>query len=95
MGAIKYIITVESDTPPQVMLGQNIGGGIVKELKEVDVELVSTAQLAEKYNLSSTTIRERLISIDQGTPGKALYNPRLAHDLLTTKNKKRGRPRAN
>ena len=85
MGAIKYIITVESDTPPQVMLGQNIGGGIVKELKEVDVELVSAAQLAEKYNLSSTTIRERLISIDQGTPGKALYNPRLAHDLLTTK----------
>lgn len=95
MGAIKYIITVESDTPPQVMLGQNIGGGIVKELREMDVELVSAAQLAEKYSLSSTTIRDRLVSIDQGTPGKALYNPRLAHDLLTTKNKKRGRPRAN
>jgi hypothetical protein len=93
MGILKYIITVESDSPPQVMLGQNIGGGIVKELKEV--ELVSAAQLAEKYSLSTTTIRDRLASIDQGTPGKALYNPRLAHDLLSTKNKKRGRPRAN
>lgn len=95
MGAFKYIITVESDTPPQVMLGQNIGGGIVKELKEVDIELVSATHLAEKYNLSTTTIRDRLVSINQGTHGKALYNPRLAHDILTSKSKKRGRPRAN
>lgn len=89
-----YLIKVEADTPPQIMLGQNIGGGIVKELKEVEVELVSASQLAEKYNLSATTIRDRLVSINQGTQGKALYNPRLARDLLTTKNK-RGRPRAN
>lgn len=94
MGVFKYTITVESDTPPQVKLGQNIGGGIVKELKEIEVELVSAAQLAQKYPLSTTTIRERLVSINQGTQGKALYNPRLAHDLLTAKNK-RGRPRAN
>ncbi|MCY1161779.1 hypothetical protein D9M71_19080 [compost metagenome] len=89
-----YLIKVEADTPLQIVLGQNIGGGIVKELKEVEVELVSAAQLAQKYNLSATTIRDRLVSINQGTQGKALYNPRLAHDLLTTKNK-RGRPRAN
>ena len=88
------LIKVEADTPLQIVLGQNIGGGIVKELKEVEVELVSAAQLAQKYNLSATTIRDRLVSINQGTQGKALYNPRLAHDLLTTKNK-RGRPRAN
>lgn len=94
MGAFKYTITIESDTPPQVMLGQNIGGGIVKELKQVEVDLVSAAHLAQKYNLSTTTIRERLVSINQGTQGKALYNPRLAHDVLTSKNK-RGRPRAN
>lgn len=55
---------------------------------------VSAAHLAQKYNLSTTTIRERLVSINQGTQGKALYNPRLAHDVLTSKNK-RGRPRAN
>lgn len=94
MGAFKYTITIESDTPPQVMLGQNIGGGIVKELKQVEVDLVSATHLAQKYNLSTTTIRERLVSINQGTQGKALYNPRLAHDVLTSKNK-RGRPRAN
>ena len=51
MGLSKYTITVEADSPPQVMLGQNIGGGIVKELKEVEMELVSAAKLAEKYNL--------------------------------------------
>ena len=88
------LIKVEADTPLQIVLGQNIGGGIVKELKEVEVELVSATHLAQKYNLSTTTIRDRLVSINQGTQGKALYNPRLAHDLLTTKNK-RGRPRAN
>ena len=94
MGLSKYTITVQADSPPQVMLGQNIGGGIVKELKEVEMELVSAAKLAEKYNLSTTTIRERLASINQGTQGKCLYNPRLAHGILTTQHK-RGRPRAN
>ena len=89
-----YLIKVEADNPPQIMLGQNIGGGIVKALKEVAVELVSASHLAQKYNLSATTIREKLAPINQGTQGKALYDPRLAHDLLTTKNK-RGRPRAN
>ena len=69
MGLSKYTITVEADSPPQVMLGQNIGGSIVKELKEVEMELVSAAKLAEKYNLSTTTIRERLASINQGTQG--------------------------
>jgi hypothetical protein len=94
MGAFKYTITIEADAPPQVMLGQNIGGGIVKELREVEVDLVSASHLAQKYNLSTTTIRERLVSINQGTQGKALYNPKLAHSILTQKNK-RGRPRAN
>lgn len=94
MGAFKYTITIEADAPPQVMLGQNIGGGIVKELREVEVDLVSASHLAQKYNLPTTTIRERLVSINQGTQGKALYNPKLAHSILTQKNK-RGRPRAN
>ena len=94
MGALKYAIIIEADTPPHILLGQNLGGGIVKELKEIASELLSASQLAEKYNLSVPTIRDRLVSINQGTSGKCLYNPRLAHDLLTKKNKK-GRPRAN
>lgn len=56
-----YLIKVEADTPLQIVLGQNIGGGIVKELKEVEVELVSATHLAQKYNLSTTTIRDRLV----------------------------------
>ena len=79
----RYTITVEADAPPKIMLGQDIFGAVVKELKEVDVELVSASHLAQRYNLSVTTIRDKLVSINQGTQGKALYNPRLAHDLLT------------
>lgn len=90
----KYIITVESDTPPQIMLGQNLFGGIVKELKELDVELVPAAHLAKLYNLSVGTVREKLASINQGTHGKCLYDPKLARTILTEKVKK-GRPRAN
>jgi len=48
MGVLKYTITIESDTPPQVMLGQNISGGIVKELKEVEMELVSATYFSSK-----------------------------------------------
>ena len=94
MGAFRYAVLLESDTPPQIMLGQNICGGIVKELKEVDVGLVGATHLARIYNLSVTSVREKLISINQGSDGKCLYNPKLAHTMLTTKVKK-GRPRAN
>lgn len=94
MGAFKYTITVESDAPPQIMLGQNIGGAIVKELKEVDIGLVTASHLAKVYNLSVTSIREKLASINQGTEGKCLYSPKIAHNLLTSKIRK-GRPRAN
>lgn len=95
MGVFKYAVILESDTPPSIMLGQNIGGGIVKELKEVAQELVTASQLAALYNLSVNTIRDKLVSINQGTMGKGLYNPRLAHDILTNQKAKRGRPRAN
>lgn len=91
----KYIITVESDKPPLIMVGQNIGGSIVKELKEVTQELMTASQLAALYNLSARTIRDKLVSINQGTVGKFLYNPRLAHDILTNQKSKKGRPRAN
>jgi hypothetical protein len=66
MGVFKYAVILESDTPPSIMLGQNIGGGIVKELKEVSQELVTASQLAVTYNLSVNTIRDKLVSINQG-----------------------------
>ena len=88
MGVLKYTITIESDTPPQVMLGQNIGGGIVKELKEVEAELLSASQLAQKYNLSVDTIRRKLQEFNQGTAGKYLYNPKIADGILSAKTKR-------
>lgn len=97
MGAFKCIIIVEGPTPPQFMLGDDIGGGvIITEMRKMDQELLSASQLAEKYNLSINTIRDKLVSINQGTSGKSLYNPKLAHEILTAKSlNKRGRKRAN
>ncbi|MEX5742553.1 DNA-binding protein [Acinetobacter baumannii] len=96
MGAHKYIITVESDIPPQILLGQNLGGAIVTKLEQEKLELVSAADLAKVYGLSVTTIREKLISINQGTGGKHMYDPERARQILTQKDaNKRGRKRAN
>lgn len=93
MGA--YALTLESDTPPQISVGQKIGGATVKELKALDQKLVSASDLAEKYSVSTDTIRRKLASINQGTSGKFLYNPILADTLFKESSKtKRGRKRA-
>lgn len=96
MGIMQFSITVESDTPPQILLGQNLGGAIVTKLEQVKQELISAADLAKAYNLSVTTIRNRLAAINQGTGGKHMYNPEMAHQMLKKDNgNKRGRKRAN
>ncbi|WP_433846942.1 DNA-binding protein [Acinetobacter proteolyticus] len=96
MGIMQFSITVESDTPPQILLGQNLGGAIVTKLEQVKQELVSAAELAKTYNLSVTTIRDKLVAINQGTGGKHMYNPELARQILTrNESNKRGRKRAN
>lgn len=88
MGAFKYAVILESDTPPSIMLGQNIGGGIVKELKEVEAELLSASQLAKKYNLSVDTIRRKLEKFNQGTSGKCLYDSKIADGILSNQAKR-------
>lgn len=85
MGIMQFSITLEGDTPPQILLGQNLGGAIVTKLEQVKQELVSAAELAKVYNLSVTTIREKLISINQGTGGKHMYDPERARQILTKK----------
>ncbi|MEO9300499.1 DNA-binding protein [Acinetobacter pittii] len=96
MGIMQFSITLEGDAPPHILLGQNLGGAIVTKLEQVKRELVSAAELAKTYNLSVTTIREKLISINQGTGGKHMYDPERAHQILTNnKVNKRGRKRAN
>lgn len=92
----KYTIVVESEKPPQILLGQTIGGAIVTELKQEKQELVSAAYLANIYSLSVDTIRRKLETINQGSQGKCLYNPILAGTLLKQGlQTKRGRKRAN
>ena len=95
VGALRYLITVESDTPPQILLGQNVGGAIVTELKQEKLELVSASELALKYNLSVDTIRRKLVTINLGTDGKHMYNPIQADLLLKDRPKKIGRNRKN
>lgn len=96
MGILQFSITLEGDTPPQILLGQNLGGAIVTKLEQVKQELVSAAELAKAYNLSVSTIREKLITINQGTGGKHMYNPEMARQILTrNETNKRGRKRAN
>ena len=93
MGA--YAITLESDEPLQISVGQKIHGATVKELKALDQKLVSASELASKYSVSVDTIRRKLASINQGTSGKFLYNPTHADTLLKESSKtKRGRKRA-
>ena len=93
MGA--YSLTLEFDGPLQISVGQKIGGATVKELKALDQKLVSASDLAEKYSVSTDTIRRKLADINQGTSGKFLYNPMLADTLFKESSKtKRGRKRA-
>jgi len=92
----KYTIIVESTQPPNILLGQNIGGAVVTELKQEKIELVSAAYLAARYSISVDTVRRKLASINQGTEGKSLYNPILADNLLKSgTGNKRGRKRVN
>lgn len=91
----RYTIIIESLRPPVISLGDNIGGGEVVELKKEPKKLVSAAELARKYNVSARTVNRKLAVINQGTDGKSLYDPEMAHQLLTTGDNKVGRKRKN
>lgn len=90
----EYVITVEADRPPEVLLGQKLLGGKVTGLNLGKCKLVSAAELAKKYGLSTTTVRSKLAVINQGTIGKHLYDPEQA-DALLTMHHRRGRARKN
>lgn len=87
----EYVITLEADRPPEILLGQTLFGGKVTALNLGKKKLVSASELAQKYGLSATTVREKLNAINQGTSGKHLYDPDLADELLKTKKRTRGR----
>ncbi len=95
MGALKYIITVEADAPPNIFLGAEIGGAKVIGMQQEKIELVSAAEIAQRHGISAATVRRRLTAINQGTEGKFLYNPTSASQMLKDQPSKRGRKRAN
>ena len=97
MGALKYTITLESDTPPQLMLGQSVFGGKVTALEMEKIPtLVSVTWLVEKYGLTKTTIIKKLEGYNQGTDGKHLYDSKTAMVILSQPQKnKRGAKRVN
>ena len=80
-----YQLTLEADSPPNIMIGQNIHGAEVVEMKIISSKLMSAAELAVKHGLSVNTIRGRLKDFNQGTRGKHLYDPVIAKDLLSEK----------
>ena len=94
MGALRYTVTIESDTPPKLYLGENIAGGTVVALSaEPKPKLVDVSWLLQRYPLTRTTIINRLAGHNQGSDGKHLYCPDTAHAILTAAPKKRGRVR--
>lgn len=93
----KYIITVESELPPRICLGDSIYGATVIALqKEQYPDLVDLAWLTKRFPLSRHTLSEKLELFNLGRKGKKLYDPNVVIPFLKTDFKsRRGRPRKN
>ena len=93
----KYIITVESDTPPQICLGDKIHGATVVALEtEQYPDLVDLAWLTKRFSMSRDTLSRQLELFNIGSTGKNLYDPNIVIPFLKMNMKNRkGRPRKN
>lgn len=93
----KYIITVESESPPRICLGDKIYGAEVVSLEvEQFPDLVDLAWLTKRFPLSRQTIAAKLEVLNLGGPRKKLYDPNVVIPFLKTDFKSRcGRPRKN
>lgn len=91
----EWIVTIEADSAPQLVLGQSIFGGIITALKVEKRKLISVSELVVKYGLSDETIRTKCIAINKGTPGKHMYDPDEADALLKNFKIRRGAKRKN
>ena len=93
----KYIITVESETPPRICLGDSIYGATVIALEtEQYPDLVDLAWLTKRLPMSREALSQKLELFNVGSVGKKLYDPNIVISFLKTdiKNRK-GRPRKN
>jgi len=93
----KYVITVESEMPPRICIGDSIYGATVIALeKEQYPDLVDLAWLTKRFPLSRHILSEKLELFNLGGEGKKLYDPNIVIPFLKTNFKRRvGRPRKN
>lgn len=91
----EFVVTIEAESAPQIVLGQSIFGGIVTALKLEKRKLVSVAELVAKYGYSDETIRTKCAAINQGSNGKFMYDPDAADAILKTTKVRRGPKRKN
>lgn len=93
----KYIITVESDTPPKICLGDIIHGATVVALEtEQYPDLVDLTWLTKRFPMSRETLSQKLELFNVGSSGKKLYDPNVVIPFLKMDMKNRkGRPRKN
>lgn len=100
MGTFKYIITVESEKPPEVYLGAIIGGAKVVSLQAEELpKTVGTAWLLERYEISKTRMINILRPFNKGGDSKHIYDPTevmpILEDLKATTANRRGAKRKN
>ncbi|EOR08245.1 hypothetical protein [Acinetobacter tandoii] len=91
----EFVVTIDADSAPQIVLGQKLFGGTVTALKLEKRKLVSVAELVAKYGFSDETIRTKLAAINQGSNGKHMYDPDAADELLRKQQRRRGPKRIN
>ena len=72
----KYIIVVESESPPKLYLGDEIAGCKIIELKSEELpRRVDASWLLERYPLSRKSLIDQLRIFNKGNDGKHLYDP--------------------
>lgn len=93
----KYIITIESETPPKICLGDSIYEATVIALEaEQYPDLVDLSWLTKRFPLSRETLSQRLEIFNIGSDRKKLYDPNIVIPFLKIELKNRkGRPRKN
>ncbi len=93
----KYIITVESESPPKICLGDLIYGATVIALEsEQYPDLVDLAWLAKRFQMSRASISAKINCFNVGGSGKQLFDQNVVMPILKTNlTNKRGRKRIN
>ena len=82
----KYIITIESESPPKICLGDSIHGATVIALEiEQYPDLVDLAWLTKRFPMSRETLSQKLELFNVGSSGKKLYDPNFVISFLKTR----------